>query len=120
MRCPLVAEVAQFYIYWELDDRRNFDLDVPFRGRLRGAELRAAIAEKRSERPSAMKLEQYRARRRSDGAPVVSAYGVGFVTAAGEEVPYGEREEDHYAVIADSEELLTPKGQRALIWVNRA
>ena len=65
----LFAGIAKFRIWdFAFGGGRRFDFDLPCRGELRGAELREAIAKEMRRRKEELKLLQWRARRKEDGA----------------------------------------------------
>ena len=58
---------------------KYFDLDLPIRGAVLGSELRKAVAMILGRRTKEVKLQQGRAKRKSDGAAVVNVEGGGGV-----------------------------------------
>ena len=111
----LLAGIGNFYIYWLFDRRASFELQVPFRGALLGRQLRAAIAEARGEEAAALELQQYRARRKRDGRPVVEVAGGYYADEQGEKVARGQCEGAAWHVICDEEAVPTAGELRAVI-----
>ena len=116
----LLAGIANFTIAWRIRGREEFPLEIPFRGVLRGRDLRAAIAKARGEEAAKLLLQQYRARSAAgralvhvgDGWPYLWSDEKGEVQRAG-----GKAKEK--PEIRDEEELLIPGQLRARIYVHR-
>lgn len=71
----LLAGIARLRIAWRLDDGDEFYLEIPFRGALFGRKVLEEVARDRRKRPEELRLEQWRAVRKSDGAVVVDVVG---------------------------------------------
>lgn len=109
---------------WEFDRRKNFKLEVPFRGALRGCELRAAIADARGEVAERLQLQQRRARRKADRALLVLVVGKplklgGYADERGKETWLEKAIEKELHIIVDDEDVFLPGRQTSMISVHR-